>query len=690
MIIMRKRTILFLISFAFLAIVPDCWGIVPDGYYVDGFDYPVSHRGYNDDNNHITIAENINLEQNSLYPSNPVARPNRQGLLIEDGWFNLSDVGNYVNDGRTNGIHPGEDWNYGFAGDDIGKKIHVIANGKITRIAETWHNDLNGAGYKIIIKHYLPDNTPENDNDNRVIYSYYLHIAPTCNCNDDNICQENLNGQLSGLDQFGLRVDDWVRRGDVIGVIGNISPMGDHLHFEMRDGGLIRNENNIDNNGEELDNIGTIWRNDNTLGYYTDIVDVERPNNDMTLEQVMASFTLMQDDGVIDPSDFIDEERPLVKEVIVNGGLEIYGGSLSDNPEIFVRFKVVGGQFPNINVENFRISKINHDNEEEFRTENLVTNTFRPYDDNEYSFRVLVPQNVINENNLTNRMRYNIAFDVVSGTERVRVVARDKLYFFSADGFADLTTNDDEWYFWYVNRSLDNALIHPYLFNEYISLGETEELDNPLRYDANASLTRKEMAKLTVLAVYRLVMVSQEDNDIDNFIFEINTGPTPNCDSNPNISCYFDDVDTCHPYFPYIQMLKNNGIIEGNRDGQGQLTNNFDPDRDVNRAELSKFLEVTFSIPDPLNHTNFENLLDHTDIEAQQLWAVDYIRNLVDQNVDRHDIENNPNHNCEPLLRGYSDGNFKPGNSVNRAEMSKFILNIFDAKRFGVVNDCGE
>jgi murein DD-endopeptidase MepM/ murein hydrolase activator NlpD len=71
--------------------------------------------------------------------------------------------------------------------------------------------------------------------------------------------------------------------------------MSPHLHFEMRNNQTVPND---------------LWPNDTGDGYYGPVPGTagnRSPN--ITADEVQAAFLLMQKDGIIDPSDFIDDHR---------------------------------------------------------------------------------------------------------------------------------------------------------------------------------------------------------------------------------------------------------------------------------------------------------------------------------------------------------------------------------------------
>ena len=97
-------------------------------------------------------------------------------------------------------FHPGNDWNmYGTQGDeDAGQPIHAISDGQVVAIPETcsW-----GA---LMIRH---DDVPGYG----TLWSVYGHMHTST-----------------------VSIDEWVTRGDVVGVVGDKGTIDAHLHFEIR------------------------------------------------------------------------------------------------------------------------------------------------------------------------------------------------------------------------------------------------------------------------------------------------------------------------------------------------------------------------------------------------------------------------------------------------------------------------
>ncbi len=110
----------------------------------------------------------------------------------------------------------------------------------------------------------------------------------------------------------------------------------------------------------------------------------------------------------------------------------------------------------------------------------------------------------------------------------------------------------------------------------------------------------------------------------------------------------FSDVPGSSWAWSYIEALRSEGITQGYSDGT------YRPNNNVTRAQMAKFLLVARHgagyTPPSFSSYSF------SDIEGS--WAADWIEELYQ----------------EGLVGGYSDGTYRPNNSVTRAQMAKFIL----------------
>gem|GEM_PF-3137947 len=112
----------------------------------------------------------------------------------------------------------------------------------------------------------------------------------------------------------------------------------------------------------------------------------------------------------------------------------------------------------------------------------------------------------------------------------------------------------------------------------------------------------------------------------------------------------FSDLAATHKNRTAIMYLKDRGIINGYSDGT------FKPDKTVNRAELLKILvEGKGVTPDANQYGNC-----FKDVKTE--WFAPYVCYAKEQG----------------WVTGYSDGNFRPAQTVNKVESLKMLLNSQD------------
>lgn len=111
---------------------------------------------------------------------------------------------------------------------------------------------------------------------------------------------------------------------------------------------------------------------------------------------------------------------------------------------------------------------------------------------------------------------------------------------------------------------------------------------------------------------------------------------------------YFSDVNVTDENCPAIQYLKENKIIDGYADGT------FKPDQEINRVEFLKMVLLMFK----------KALILGTDLNFNDLekdaWYATYIATAKQLGA----------------INGYPDGTFKPGQTINKVETMKIIMEI--------------
>ena len=265
---------------------------VPEGYYVEGYDYVLRHRGYDAAGNEIIMLEFIDPETNNLYPSYFTFSPDRE---CSGPYCGADTIYNYGDVGEFNGIaiHDGEDENYGSGDEDAGFIVYAAANGQVVDISLVNNGGgPNKFGWMITIKHYELSGSHT--------HSTYKHVTSL----------DSVSGKICPLESiFTVQEGDWVLRGQPIARIGTGYTDPDyatHLHFEMRDSTY------------DFATAGELYPRDNGRHSYGGLVDCIAPCSNsglhfagfMDTSHVRIAYQNMQRDGIMDPSDFIETHRP--------------------------------------------------------------------------------------------------------------------------------------------------------------------------------------------------------------------------------------------------------------------------------------------------------------------------------------------------------------------------------------------
>ena len=113
----------------------------------------------------------------------------------------------------------------------------------------------------------------------------------------------------------------------------------------------------------------------------------------------------------------------------------------------------------------------------------------------------------------------------------------------------------------------------------------------------------------------------------------------------------FTDVKSSHPYFKSIKYLKENNIVNGYT-----IDNSFKPEREIKRAELLKIILDGFEFEIAENYN-----IVFSDV-AEDSWYAKYIATAARLG----------------FVSGYSDGTFKPDQTINRIEFLKILFKSKD------------
>ena len=178
-----------------------------------------------------------------------------------------------------------------------------------------------------------------------------------------------------------------------------------------------------------------------------------------------------------------------------------------------------------------------------------------------------------------------------------------------AQTYSDVTSSD--WYYEYVEDLSDQGVVSG-------SDGEYRPADY---------LNRAEAAKLMVLGY---VGEDELDEDYD---------------------AGFTDVEEDAWYASYVNTAAKLGIVEGYTDEEGELTGEYGPSDYITRAAFAKMVVNAAGLEeDTTDAPHFSDVEDGA-------WYYEFVETAYNNGV----------------VSGYSDGTYKPGDNVNRAESSKMI-----------------
>lgn len=112
----------------------------------------------------------------------------------------------------------------------------------------------------------------------------------------------------------------------------------------------------------------------------------------------------------------------------------------------------------------------------------------------------------------------------------------------------------------------------------------------------------------------------------------------------------FKDVPMGEWYTDYVYTLSKNGIVSGDKK-EGVPTGYFRPQDSLNRAEATKMLINAAAVAEDLSGA------PHFPDVVSSDWFYNFVETAFNAGV----------------VSGYPDGNFRPGNTINRAEAAKMV-----------------
>lgn len=381
--------------------------------------------------------------------------------------------------------------------------------------------NLNSLGKALIIEHLLSNYSK--------VYSVFVHIG-----------------------NIQVTENQIVSRGQYICDIVDVTAFSyEHLHFELWNGSIVPTSSNL-------------WSNTNS-GYYTSI-------NDMTNK------------GIIDPSDYIDNNRDLNKPI--NGGLDIYAGTpISagyNNVKLWCYPSNMQATIGAVNgISDFKING----NPKSITASNLS------YSNGKLQFNVSFNNVVTNMN--AGPMDFEFTVNYNNNSEQSvsqKFFGTKQLYYLQANNFSDLIDSDSINGYKEIEIGVKNGLFKGSYQNGVWYFNPP----NPVTNQVNEYLTKGQACKIIVSALFRL-----------NMIQGINTSGTV-----PTILANQTDQEM----FKYAMTLYNSS--------SGNLPNigTFNLEENIKVEEFSSMIFTALDVPTVSNLSNkISNLTYNASLPAYDL-----------------------------------------------------------------------
>lgn len=113
----------------------------------------------------------------------------------------------------------------------------------------------------------------------------------------------------------------------------------------------------------------------------------------------------------------------------------------------------------------------------------------------------------------------------------------------------------------------------------------------------------------------------------------------------------FNDVPLGQWYTNYVYTAEKNGVVSGYKNESGALTGFYGPGNNLNRAEASKIIVNAFALPEDMSGAPH-----FPDVKSSDWFYI-----FVESNFNAG------------VVNGYPDGSFRPANPINRAEIAKMV-----------------
>lgn len=127
----------------------------------------------------------------------------------------------------------------------------------------------------------------------------------------------------------------------------------------------------------------------------------------------------------------------------------------------------------------------------------------------------------------------------------------------------------------------------------------------------------------------------------------------------------FTDLDNTNPFWDAISTLEYNGIVSGFTDGT------FRPNEYITRAQAAK-ISVVAAIKNnnQLFKAEYTNINSEFSDVTENHSLSEYVNKITYASFQLNDKE------VEKIMKGYSDGKFRPDNFILRQEASKLLANL--------------
>lgn len=529
-------------------------------------------------------------------------------------------MGNYQLDHKEySGSHPAIDIKM-----PVGTPLHAIANGKVVKISM----QSTGFGHHIVIQH---PNAPDPDGGTTTLYSCYVH-----------------------MDKIDVAEGQNVLKGDVIGTSGNTgTSTTPHLHFQIdRDSAPWHPYWPFSWSESQAAGLSFFEAVNAGLGEKNAITHTINPINYVT--KYLGAYSLAStDSGGIDNTPDISDNSTDNQDTESTDGEEDTSGGDEDLPVDVIDDPIDDGSQIDTSLFTFNLSGestslLNNgvtitaidesnqisqlDDNDEIRVElsgvgRLIKKIFKKSDFNNNAIKISVNSSEIGTANvLIGKSSHQVNFiEKATGISRLRIDHDGHFQRNIAEAIEILAVD--------VNGNLTPTVN----FSGVISI---------IAKEGSASITPNQIEAKDFqngIAIVRII-----SSDESRIVIRAQNGAIVG-ESEPityEQKTSFIDVSRSHRNYDAIQYLVDQGVINGYSDGT------FKPNNTVNRVEALKMLMLAFNAgTGPSQSLTFSD----TDNGA---WYATALGTAV----------------AKGIVKGYNDGTFRPGSTVNKAEYLKMLF----------------